>query len=380
MNTIITTKMDPRIELHDIAEDAFGFTLTGLNVSLANGLRRTMLSDIPIVVFRTTPYEKNRCKIITNTSRFNNEILKQRLSCIPIHINNFEEFQIEKYYVEVNVANETDTIIFITTEDFVIKDKTTDEPLSKERTREIFPPNPITGDYIDFARLRPRISAEIPGEAVHLTCTFDIGTSKEDGMFNAVYTCSYGFTIDEARQEVEIAKMIQKFTDEGKTKKEIDFEVANWRLLEGKRIFKPDSYDYVIQSVGIYSELEIAILACNILVKTFTNVEEIIEKDELEIKESDNTMSNCYDVILNNYDYTVGKIIEYLLNIKFYETNVLTFCGFNKPHPHLTYSIIRVAYAAPVEIATIKSNLLECIGEAKELFKRLKTDFTRLVK
>ena len=58
MNTIITTKMDPRIELHDIAEDAFGFTLTGLNVSLANGLRRTMLSDIPIVVFRTTPYEK----------------------------------------------------------------------------------------------------------------------------------------------------------------------------------------------------------------------------------------------------------------------------------------------------------------------------------
>ena len=75
--------MDPQIELRDVV-DAFGFTLSGVNVSLANAVRRTILSDVPLVVFRTTPNEKNKCNIITNTSRLNNEIIKQRLSCIPI--------------------------------------------------------------------------------------------------------------------------------------------------------------------------------------------------------------------------------------------------------------------------------------------------------
>ena len=49
-------------------------------------LRRTILSDIPVVVFRTSPEEENNCIIDKNTTRFNNEIVKQRLSCIPICI------------------------------------------------------------------------------------------------------------------------------------------------------------------------------------------------------------------------------------------------------------------------------------------------------
>jgi hypothetical protein len=35
---------------------------------------------------------KNRSTILTNTTRLNNEILKQRLSCIPIHITDLKEF------------------------------------------------------------------------------------------------------------------------------------------------------------------------------------------------------------------------------------------------------------------------------------------------
>ena len=34
----------------------------------------------------TFPHEKNKANIEINTTRFNNEIIKQRLSCIPIHI------------------------------------------------------------------------------------------------------------------------------------------------------------------------------------------------------------------------------------------------------------------------------------------------------
>ena len=367
--------MDPHIELIDTNDDSIGFTLSGVNVSLANALRRTLLSDIPMVVFRTSPNEQNKCTIIANTSRLNNEIIKQRLSCIPIHIKNVEDFPIKNYIIEVNVENNTDNVMYITTENFVIKDLVSGNPLPQDKIREVFPADDTTGYFIDFVRLRPRISDEIPGEKLHLTCEFDIGSASEDGMFNAVSTCSYGFTIDSALQEAELAKKLQKWKDEGKDEKQINFEAKNWKLLEGKRIFKKDSADFVVQSVGVYTNQELLNAACKIILQRLGDLDTIIEKDELQINNSENTLANSFDIILENEDYTIGKILEYCLHTKFYDTNVLTFCGFKKMHPHDSHSIIRVAYNEPVEKSTIKGNLKECIADAMEVFMKIKKDF-----
>jgi DNA-directed RNA polymerase alpha subunit len=372
--------MNPIIELINNDNDSLKFTLSGINVSLANAVRRTMLSDIPNVVFRTTPNEQNKCNIMVNTSRLNNEIIKQRLSCIPIHIKSEDDFPINKYIIEVNVENTTDNIMFVTTQDFVIKDIVTGKPIPESKNREIFPADNITGYFIDFVRLRPKISDELQGEKIHLTCEFGIGTAKEDGMFNAVSTCSYGFTIDTALQDAEIAKKRQTWKDEGKNEKEIQFETDNWKLLDGKRIFKKDSFDFIVQSIGVYNNNEILDITCKILIDNFSNFDSIIEKDELEIRNSDNTMANCFDIILENEDYTIGKVFEYFLYTKFYETNILTFCGFKKMHPHDMYSIIRVAYTEPVEKSTIKGHLKECIIDAIEVYKKLKKEFTKLLR
>ena len=372
--------MNPHLEPFDTDDHSFGFTLSGINVSLANAIRRTMLSDLPLVVFRTTPYEQNKCNIIANTSRLNNEIIKQRLSCIPIHIKDVTDFPLKNYIMEVNIENNTDTIMFVTTEHFIIKDLISGKQLPQDKIREIFPADDVTGYYIDFVRLRPRISDEIPGEKLHFTCEFDIGTATEDGMFNAVSTCSYGFTGDTAAQDAELVRKIQTWKDEGKNETEIKFETANWKLLDAKRIYKKDSYDFVVESIGVYSNSETVNLACKILIENLSNISNIIEKDELEIKNSDNTMSNCFDVILENEDYTIGKILEYFLYTKFYETNMLTFCGFKKMHPHDNYSIIRLAYKQAVEKSTIKGHLKECIDDAVEVYTKLKKDFTKFVK
>lgn len=369
--------MDPRIEFIDNQDDSLLFTLTGVNVSLANAVRRTLLSDIPMVVFRTTPNEQNKCTIITNTSRLNNEIIKQRLSCIPIHIKNVDDFPIKNYILEVNVENNTDNIMYVTTEHFTIKDMTTGKELPQDKIKEVFPADDITGYFIDFVRLRPKISNEIPGEKIHLMCEFDIGNANEDGMFNAVSTCAYGFTIDTALQEAELAKKIQTWKDEGKDEKQINFETENWKLLEGKRIFKKDSFDFILQSVGVYTNEELLNAACKIIIQKLNDIDTVIEKDELEINHSDNTLSNSFDIILENEDYTIGKILEYCLYTKFYNTNILSFCGFKKLHPHDTFSIIRVAYTEPVEKATIKGNLKECIADLVEVFIKLKSSFRK---
>ena len=374
--------MNPYVELKetDNNDDTLSFTLSGVNVSIANAIRRVILSDINTVIFRTTPNEKNKANIITNTTRLNNEIIKQRLSCIPVHIKDYDEFPFKNYIMEINIENNTDTLMFVTTENFKIKDISSGKYLDEDKTREIFPTNNYTNGFIDFVRLRPKVSDELPGEKIHLTCEFDIGNAKEDGMFNVACTCSYGFTVDETAQEAVLQRKRQTWKDEGKTKEEIDFESQNWKLLDGLRITKKDSFDFIVESVGVYSNNELLDKACLILMKYLYQINNLIEKDELEIIKSQNTMSNCFDIILENHDYTIGKVLEYFLYSKYYETNMLTFCGFKKMHPHDAYSVIRVAYSEAVEISTIKGHLQECIADSISIFKRIQKEFLKLMK
>ena len=99
----------------------------------------------------------------------------------------------------------------------------------------------------------------------------------------------------------------------------------------------------------------------------------IIEKDEVEIKIADSTIPNCYDIHLNNEDYTIGKTIEYFLYSDYFEgLKTLSFCGFKKFHPHDIDSIIRVAYIDPVEISMIKQNIAECLKNAVDVFTKIK--------
>lgn len=367
--------MNPSIKIQSSVKGVYNFNLSGVNVSLANSIRRTILSDIPIVVFKTTPYEENKANIIANTSRLNNEIIKQRLSCVPIHIVDVEKFPIKNYVLEVNVENLTDSILYVTTKDFKIRDLSTGNFLEESKTREIFPPNEDTGYFIDFVRLRPKISDEIPGEKLILTCELSIGTAKEDGMFNVVSTCSYGFAIDEDKQETELAKKIQAWRNEGKKPEEIDYEAKNWKLLEGLRITKKDSFDFIIQSIGIYDNLYIVIQACFILQNKLNLLRKQIMTDKIKIEKSQNTLKNCFDIILENEDYTIGKVLEYLFYSKYFEnteTKILTFCGFKKIHPHDSDSIIRVAYVDLIDKNIVKNHLVDCVDEATQIYEKIK--------
>lgn len=380
-SSVMDSSIVPRIDVHSkLNDEEFQFTLSGVNVSIANALRRIMLSDIPIIVFRVSPNDVNKCTIITNTCGLNNEIVKHRLSCIPIHIRDVNEFPLKNYILEVNVQNNTDTTIYVTTKDFIIKDLVSGNPLPEDKLREIFPANEMTGDFIDFVRLRAKPSEDIPAKSIHLTCEFDIGTAKEDAAYNVVSTCSYGNTIDTAAQEATLQQLKQKWKDEGKKESEIEFEATNWKLLEGKRIFLKDSFDFVVQTIGIYTNTELLLLACQIMMDKLENIDSIIEKDELEIKNADNTMKNSFDIILENEDYTIGKVIEYFLYDKFYQQKIITFCAFKMLHPHDSYGVIRLAYRDPVELSTIKGHIKDCISYSLDVFRKLRKEFLRLAK
>ena len=363
--------MDPRIS-NLIEEDGIlKFTLTECNMSIANALRRIIVSDIPTFVFRTYPYSENKAEIRHNTTRFHNEIIKQRLSCIPIHIQDMS-FPYKDYVVELDIKNETDNIIYITTKDFKIKNIVTERYSSESEVRQIFPPCPITGDYIEFARLQPKFSENIDGERLTMRCALDIGTAVQDGAFNVISTCAYECTPDVEKANQAWAEKEKAFKKEDMSEEDIEFEKKNWFILEAKRLYVENSYDFVVESVGVFDNMEILTKACDIMIKKCEAFMYDLEHGNVVIVTSETTLKNGFDITLKNEDYTLGKVIEfYLYQNNFIGDKSVSFCGFRKPHPHSVDSLIRIAFHNPIEVVGVSGYLQGATDYAIQAYKQI---------
>ena len=304
----------PRVLNKSEDDGILKFTLSDINVSFANAIRRIILSEIPCIVFKTTPYEENKCTIYTNTSRLNNEIIKQRLSCIPIHINDLT-FPIDDYILEINEKNDTDTIKIITSHDFKIKNRKNGKYLSKEAVSKIFPPDPISNRYIDFVRLRPKLSDDIDGEQLFLECYFSISTAKENGMFNVVSCASFSNTLDPITGKEAWDIKEKQLIDEGQTRDNIEFIKKDWYALEALRFYKKDSFDFIIETVGVFDNEYLVNQACNIMISKIEKLKNDMNEryESLIIEKNDIVIDNCFDIKLENEDYSLGKVIEYVL-------------------------------------------------------------------
>ena len=362
--------------INNLAEenDTLTFTLSGVNVSLANAMRRIMLSDIPCVVFRTTPYAESKMDILSNTTRLNNELIKQRMSCVPIHISD-TSFPIDNYEVQIYKKNEGDVIDYVTTEDIKIKDLQSDKYLSDAAVRAIFPPNKITGDYIDIARLRPKISEDIDGEELSLTSRLDIGTAKQDGAFNVVCTAAYGYTKDPVKVNDHLTEMDKALKAEGLDQETIDFKKKDWLLLGADTLTVPDSFDFTVESVGQFTNMDICRRAANVMLEKLERFDQAIKTNPELIAASETTLDNGYDVKMIGEDYTLGKAIEYVLYETYYKRGTMNFCGFRKPHPHIDESLIRLGFKETTSKDDVAAMLSASILSLKGVFQQVEDFF-----
>ena len=396
-------------------EEQFTFTLESCDVSIANAIRRIILSDINQYVFKTFPHAENRANFTVNTTRLHNELLKQRLGCIPIHhLHTIDGFQndYKNYVVEVDVKNDTDTIRYVTTEDFKVKkaknieksggsvddDDVVYEYLSESAVRKIFPPDSISGQYIEFARLLPKLSSNATGgEALAFTCTLEISNAKFDGMYNVAHTCAYNCTPDEKEIEKQW-KVKEKALREGfesSSSSSIAEQLAhakkNWELLDAQRIFVPDSFDFVIETVGVYTNVQLVTKACDIMIKkceklladmehsstSTSSTSSIGVKNIIEFAHELTTMKHAFCINLIGEDYTLGKVVEYLIFSNYYNKadGIVSFCGFKKPHPHSLDSFIIVAFKEATELSKVQEYISKVVTECISIFKSLFESF-----
>ena len=318
------------------------FRLSEVDKSLANALRRTMLGNIPILVLKPED-----CTIEVNNSRFTNEIISSRLGAVPIHDKNI----INSYTVRLSKKNTSSHTIYVTTEEFtVLKD-------GKEvKSTQIFRPDPISKRFIDFIRLRENLSNG--GEEIVLSAKTSVGTANECGNYNCVGTCAYSFTHDPEAAE-------QAFMGSGKNREDFD-------CLESKRYTKPNSFDFILESIGIHTNRELLLFA-SVIIREQLN---FIEVSTMNIEPSLTTIENCFDVRITgsynhggkliemNGDYTIGKLLEHQLYTKFSE---LTYVSFLKTHPHSPFGILRLAFKDATPDKVRAEIILACQACSKSL-------------
>ena len=351
------------------------FTLSNVNVSYANALRRVLLSDIPIIVFKTQPYKENNVNILINKTRMNNELLKQRISSIPIHINNINDFPYEDYEVELDMNNDTNSMVFVTTENFKIRNIATKNYLSAVETKAIFPPDPITGDYIDIIRLRPKLSDVMESEKLKFSAKLAISKAGVDAVFNVVATIAYGNTLDPTKIK-DTWEEKEKELKEKYEKEEIASMKADWLLLDAKRLYIADSFDFILETIGIYSNFKLMNLASAKLIEKLYMFLDALKSNANLIIEPADTMENCYVIIIENEDYTIGKIMEYYLyNTLFVEKKEINFVGFLKKHPHDTDSFIKMSYKISISKDELIVTMEEAVNQSALLLKSIKDHF-----
>ena len=368
----------PVIESFVDHDGTLKFTVKQINVSLANAVRRTILADIPTYCFRTLPHAENRVHITTNTGRLNNEIIKQRMGCIPIHIKandpDFEHFNVEDYRVVLDVQNTGTASEYVRTNNFRMVNAKTGKELSESVVRRIFPPDAITGGYILIARLMPRLTQFVEGERLALTAEIGVGTARMDGMYNVVSTCAYCATPNAEEADKVWAERAKILERDGNDAASIAFEKKNWYAMEANRYVNPDSFDFIIESLGVYSNVEILTKACMLLIEKCKKLISDIENasGDVDVAPSETTLTNGYDVTLQNEDYTLGKCIEYFLHTTHYAgSRTLSFCGFRKNHPHDTHSMIRMAFRAPTDVDVVHAYLIQAARDSAAVFESM---------
>jgi DNA-directed RNA polymerase subunit L len=313
-----------------------------------------------------------------NTTSFTNEILKQRLACIPVNIKDFEKTPIDNLIVSLDKENKSDSIQFITTEDFEITDSTTNRKFSSELTKKIFPPCDITKEYILFARLKPPISKKSEGQKLRFQSKLFVTTAKESGQYNICSTVAYKNMEDPVKQTEAWSMEEEKLEKLLLPQEEIQKRKKNWYILNSKRYFIKDSFDFILETIGIDRNEELLKKACKVLINSLEIFGKKMTEDKFEIITDQVNIKNSFDIIFTGYGYTIGKVIEGILHQLFFkDKKVLNYVGFIKKHPHDEHSIIRIVFADETQanIDNIKSLFNSCVDTGQRIFNHIKESF-----
>jgi DNA-directed RNA polymerase subunit L len=395
-NTHITNIRYPYAKTWDKHNTSVEFELANIHFSTANAIRRLMISHVNTVGFRTEPYRACDINVIVNDTPLHNQMMVHRLAMIPINVPTPEKFNIDDYQFIINVVNNTNSIRNITTEDFQIKQISSNKMLPRDEVKKFFPPDSITGNYILLTKLRPKyfvpsktLSHEVVSEmkkefnkpvdepmSFHIEAKASISNGFENGHYSPVSCACYINTVDPQRAELGLKEYIDKQNEISKNQETepISAEILQRRfnLTERSRFYyvndknEPNVFTFKIESVGVIPSLIIFHRAIDILKDKINGfISNLVARNENLITISaSNQLNSGYNIIVKDEDDTLGNIVQSHLCMLYAdftlpkEQRKLKYIGYKRPHP-LEKHIIFVVQGVNDSIDAVISEVLK---------------------
>jgi len=369
------------------------FNLINTNSAFANAIRRTAISEVPTIGFDTENYQTSSLRVLENTSSLHNEYLLHRIGLIPINFNNSETFDIANYIFTLKVENTVFNTINVTSNDFTVLNKTTN---NIEPTENFFKPDPITGDFILITKLKANPGSN--GEKIHIKGTAFIGTGGYNSRFSPVSVCMFTNTIDIPKLQEGFGKLVKQKEAEKKDRLSHDEfnELQNYfKISESERFYYTDSngdpnmFDFTIESIGIQPSANILYNTCEILIRKVKNLVRLLRSDEdteeINIVKSDGIMEG-HDIIINDETHTLGYLLQtYINNLVADNLPSISFIGYKNPNPLKKNIILRTSLNTMTipSTDTIKNILISSINniitDLELIQTRLSSEFSSLL-
>lgn len=317
------------------------FVLQDIHYSLANGVRRAMIAKVPTIGFKSEPHNQSTIKIERNDTYLNNQIIAHRLAMIPIHVPHPEQFEFDDYVFYLDVSNDTNTLLVVSTEHFKIKRISTNAFLSEKETRVLLPADPLTGEFFPIVKLKPKYytgieqvaeAAAAIGANIRMAGSDTVGiklnaklvksTGDENGHFSPVAACSYGNTRDPVRASEALAKFVEsenaKNIASELTPYPEDTLVRRFNLNEVQRWYKvdengePTSFNFVVESVGVVPPLICVERGFQWLVDALERLIGNLEtgNEKAVIVRPVASLGNGFEIIIEGEDDTLGNVIQ----------------------------------------------------------------------
>ncbi len=343
---------------YDDKSEKHSFEINDVDLSIINGIRRTIITDIPIVGF--VGEEEPSINIISNNGPLHNEFLIHRLGLIPV---NLTEEEIENYTdddnyeFEINEKNNTSSIKNIYTD--CIIGKKNDKPFTKKELERIFPKNNITKNGILITRLRPD---------EELICIMKC--KKKTARFNASFCptslCNLSY-IQDTEQSSKEPNLLNKE-----------------RLYFKNKYGDPSKIKFDVEIINGITVKYLFTKAIDIIIDKLNNLIENLNDNIIKIEKFQD-LESTFEFHIENEDDTIGNIIQsithnnYIRNNKKYLDNIIcSYIGYICPYPLKYLMVLRITLENQKDTKIFSSFLINTCKNIINDLNSVKTEFAKL--
>lgn len=335
--------------LYDPISQKHSFDIKDMDLSIANSIRRIILTEIPVVGFYGE--DEPTIDIIENTGPLHNEFMKHRIGLIPICVSEkiTDIYEDNDYKFSLNIHNTSTNTINVTTADFTGKYKNKD--LTQKELNDLFPKNNITKQNVLITRLRSYEKLELEANAIKKT-------AKTNASFSPVSLSNFYFI--ENKKEADKADNILD-----KQRSFVKNEYGDPTLLK----FEIESVNNLSYNYLFSKAIDILIDKLKLLISNIDNKSIIIEPVP------NNPYSFNFHV--ENEDDTLGNVIQSLMHNKYIRQNkkhkgiICNYVGYICPHPLKQLMILRLTLDTQTESDVfyqfLNDNLYDIIRELETI-------------